>query len=507
VADLETGHRSRPAPSGAGGTGAAGERRFPADFVWGAATSAYQIEGGIDADGRGPSIWDTFAAAGRARGDSGAVAADHRRRMADDVALLAELGLPAYRFSIAWPRVQPDGRRAPSPSGLDFYRALVDELLARGIEPFVTLYHWDLPQALEDAGGWPARDTAGRFADYADIVGRALGDRVRHWTTVNEPWCAAMLGYGAGTHAPGRRDPAAAVAAAHHLLLAHGLAADALGDHTAVGVVPRSGADANGRTAADAGPAIGITLNPYPVVAAGDAEADHDAARRIDGIANRLWYDAVLRGRYPDDVLDDLATVSDLAHIRDGDLAQISRPIGSLGLNYYRRYHVRHEPGASAAPSAWPGSPDVAFAHAGGSPTSNGWAVEPPGLYEALVRLTSDYDPPPLYVHENGGAFADRVDRDGRVRDHDRIAFLDAHLRAGHDAIAAGIDLRGFFVWSLLDNFEWAEGYAQRFGIVHVDFATQRRVLKDSARWLAGVVRSNKLGAGLPSPPGGRPAS
>jgi beta-glucosidase len=472
--------------------------------VWGAATSAYQIEGGVDADGRGPSIWDTFAAAGRARGDTGEVAADHRRRMADDVALLAELGLPAYRFSIAWPRVQPDGRGAPSASGLDFYRALVDELLAHDIEPFVTLYHWDLPQALEDAGGWPERDTAGRFGDYADIVGRALGDRVRHWTTVNEPWCAAMLGYAAGAHAPGRRDPGAAVAAAHHLLLGHGLAVDALRDQVRTGA--HAGGDAS-RGGADPRPAIGITLNPYPVVAAGDDEADHDAARRIDGIANRLWYDAVLRGRYPDDVLDDLTAVSDLAHIRDGDLAQISRPVDALGLNYYRRYHVRHEPGASASPSPWPGSPDVAFAEAGGSPTSNGWAVEPPGLYEALARLSSDYDPPPLYVHENGGAFADQVDDDGRVRDNDRIAFLDAHLRAGHDAIAAGIDLRGFFVWSLLDNFEWAEGYAQRFGIVHVDFATQRRVPKDSARWLADVVRSNTLDAGLFPPPGGRPAS
>jgi beta-glucosidase len=472
--------------------------------VWGAATSAYQIEGGVDADGRGPSIWDTFAAAGRARGDTGEVAADHRRRMADDVALLAELGLPAYRFSIAWPRVQPDGRGAPSASGLDFYRALVDELLAHDIEPFVTLYHWDLPQALEDAGGWPERDTAGRFGDYADIVGRALGDRVRHWTTVNEPWCAAMLGYAAGAHAPGRRDPGAAVAAAHHLLLGHGLAVDALRDQVRTGA--HAGGDAS-RGGTDPRPAIGITLNPYPVVAAGDDEADHDAARRIDGIANRLWYDAVLRGRYPDDVLDDLTAVSDLAHIRDGDLAQISRPVDALGLNYYRRYHVRHEPGASASPSPWPGSPDVAFAEAGGSPTSNGWAVEPPGLYEALARLSSDYDPPPLYVHENGGAFADQVDDDGRVRDDDRIAFLDAHLRAGHDAIAAGIDLRGFFVWSLLDNFEWAEGYAQRFGIVHVDFATQRRVPKDSARWLADVVRSNTLDAGLFPPPGGRPAS
>ncbi len=353
----------------------------------------------------------------------------------------------------------------------------------------MTLYHWDLPQALEDRGGWPARATAFRFGDYAAVVGRALGDRVRHWTTVNEPWCAAMLGYGEGAHAPGRQEPAAAVAAAHHLMLGHGLAVDALRDavHGADGPGHRDGAGHRD------GPEIGITLNPYPVVTSGDRDADRDAVRRIDGIANRLWYDPLLRGRYPDDVLADMASVSDLAHIRDGDLAQIARPIDALGLNYYRRYHVRHEPGSSAPPSAWPGSPDVAFTQAVDPPTSNGWAVEPAGLFESLVRLTSDYDPPPLYVHENGGAFPDRVSDDGRVHDHDRLAFVEGHLRACHEAVTAGIDLRGYFVWSLLDNFEWAEGYAQRFGIVHVDFATQRRTPKDSALWFRDVVRANAV--------------
>ncbi|HEX6419657.1 MAG TPA: family 1 glycosylhydrolase, partial [Acidimicrobiales bacterium] len=326
------------APAAVPGTGAAGERRFPTGFVWGAATSAYQIEGGVDLDGRGPSIWDSFAASGRARGHTGDVAADHRRRMADDVALMAQLGLPTYRFSISWPRVQPEGRGRPNVAGLDFYRDLVDELLAHGIEPVVTAYHWDLPQALEDEGGWPRRDTALRFADYADLVGRALGDRVDRWSTVNEPWCAAMLGYAAGVHAPGRTDPGAAVAAAHHLLLGHGLAVDVLRAH-----VPDDRAE------------IGITLNPYPVVPATASEADADAARRVDGLANRLWYDAVLLGRYPDDVLDDLAPISDLAHVRDRDLAKICRPIDALGLNYYRRHHVRHRPGASASPSPWPG--------------------------------------------------------------------------------------------------------------------------------------------------------
>ena len=463
----------------------AGPLRFPDGFLWGAGTSAYQIEGAVTLDGRRPSIWDKFAAAGHARGDTGDPGADHRRRMVDDVALIAELGLPAYRFSIAWPRVVPDGVGAVSEAGLDFYRALVEELLARGVEPIVTLYHWDLPQALEDSGGWPARDTAGRFADYAAVVADALGDRVRRWTTINEPWCAAMLGYGAGVHAPGRTEPRAAVAAAHHLLLGHGLAMDALRARVA-----GQGLDA------DRAPEFGITLNPYPVVGAAskrETDADRDAARRIDGLANRLWYDAVLRGTYPDDVLEDLASVSDLRHIRDGDLAQIARPIDALGLNYYRRYHVRHEPAASAPPSPWPGSPNVAFAAPAHTPTSNGWAVEPDGLFDALVQVATDYEPPPLYIHESGGAFADVPDEDGRVHDPERRAYLDAHLRACHEAMAAGVDLRGFFVWSLLDNFEWAEGYGQRFGIVHVDFATQRRTPKASALWLRDVIATNTV--------------
>ena len=457
-------------------------RRFPAGFVWGAATSAHQIEGGFDLDGRGPSIWDTFAAAGRARGDTGAMACDHRRLMAGDAALMAELGLGAYRFSVAWPRVQPDGRGAISQSGLDFYRELVDELLGHGIEPVVTLYHWDLPQVLEDRGGWTARATAEHFAGYAEAVARALGDRVSRWTTINEPWCAAMLGYGAGIHAPGRAEPAAAVAAAHHVLLAHGLAVDVLRQH-----VSAPGAE------------IGISLNPYPVLpsVAEPSAADLDAVRRIDGIANRLWYDAVLLGRYPADVLDDFAAVSDLAHIRYGDLDQIARPLDALGVNYYRCYHVRHAPGASASPSPWPGSPDVAIAEPATTPTSNGWAVEPEGLYDALVRVACDYDPPPLYVHESGGAFPDHMCGDGTVNDHDRLTYLDAHFRAAHDALAAHVDLRGFFVWSLLDNFEWAEGYSQRFGIVHVDFATQKRTPKASALWYRDVMAAN----GLSGPP------
>jgi beta-glucosidase len=462
--------------------GSTGGVRFPDSFLWGVATSAYQIEGGVDRDGRGPSIWDRFSAQpGRVRDHAtGQVAADHRNRMVEDVSLLADLGLDAYRFSIAWPRVQPSGRGPANAPGLDFYRALVDALLARGIEPVVTLYHWDLPQALEELGGWPARDTAYRFGDYAQLVGAALGDRVQRWTTVNEPWCAAMLGYGAGVHAPGRTDPVAAIAAAHHLLLGHGLAIDAL------------------RALVSGDAELGITLNPYPVVPAGTRDVDVDAARRVDGVANRLWYDPVLRGAYPLDVLEDLRSVSDLGHIHDGDLEQISRPVDALGVNYYRRYHVRHAVGASAAPphAVWPGSPDIELLTPAGPVTAGGWAIEPDGLGESLMRVVHEYAAPRLYVHECGAAFADARGPDGAVHDGDRIAYLQAHLRSAHDAIRSGADLRGFFVWSLLDNFEWAEGYAHRFGIVHVDFATQARTPKDSARWYAETARNGTLAVG-----------
>jgi beta-glucosidase len=451
---------------------------FPRGFLWGVATSAFQIEGGVDLDGRGSSIWDTFCAVPGAvrNGDDGRTATDHRRRMVTDVGLLAALGVEAYRFSIAWPRVQPAGRGAISASGLDFYRALVHELLAHGIEPVATLYHWDLPQALEDDGGWPARDTAGRFADYAAVTAAALGDGVRRWGTVNEPWCASMLGYAAGVHAPGRADPAAAVAAAHHLLLGHGLAVDAI-------------------RAAVSDAEVSISLNPYPVVLAEETDADVDAVRRVDGVANRLWYDALLLGRYPDDVLGDFSAVSDLAHIRDGDLTQIARPLDALGLNYYRRHHVRHRRDASAsgAEAQWPGSPDVDLVQPPGPVTDGGWAIEPDGLFETLTRVTQDYDPPPLYVHEAGAAFHDELGPDGVVEDLRRVAWLEAHIAAAERAIDAGVDLRGFFAWSFLDNFEWAQGYAHRFGLVHVDFTTLERTPKRSARWFAEVAARNGL--------------
>ncbi|MEV4665271.1 GH1 family beta-glucosidase [Micromonospora echinofusca] len=467
-------------------SGALAERpplTFPPGFLWGAATAAYQIEGAATEDGRGPSIWDTFShTPGRTvNGDTGDVACDHYHRLDSDLALMAELGLKSYRFSVSWPRVQPGGSGPANETGLDFYRRLVDNLLANGIEPWLTLYHWDLPQPLEDAGGWPARDTAARFADYATLVADALGDRVRYWTTLNEPWCSAFLGYGSGVHAPGRSDGADAVRAGHHLMLGHGLAVQAL-------------------RAARPSVEVGVTVNLYPVTPASDAPADVDAARRIDGLANRFFLDPLLRGSYPADLMADLAGVTDFGHVRDGDLATISTPLDVVGVNYYSR-HVVAAPVPDAepepywrAPSCWPGSEDVRFVTRGVPVTDMNWEIDAPGLVETLRRVHEEYTDLPLYVTENGSAFVDEV-VDGRVDDVDRLAYFDAHLRAAHEAIEAGVPLRGYFAWSLMDNFEWAWGYTKRFGMVHVDYDTQVRIPKSSARWYAEVIRRNGLAA------------
>lgn len=450
-----------------------GPVQFPPGFVWGVASSSHQVEGAMALDGGGRSIWDDLAdVPGAIRGgDSGADGIDHRRRWAEDVDLMAELGVPAYRFSIAWPRVQPTGSGALNPAGLDFYAQLVDRLLDRGITPIVTLYHWDLPSTLESSlGGWPSRDVASRFADYAALVGAALGDRVAHWRTINEPWCSSMLGYAAGIHAPGVRSPSAAVAAAHHLLLGHGLAVSSL------------------RTALPSSAQVGLTVNPYPVVAAGPSDLDADMARRVDGIANRVWFEPVLRGAYPADVVEDWAPLGFDDVVHDGDLDVISAPIDALGLNYYRRHHVR----AAAAPEAgrdwqqWPGTALVDLVQPDGPTTDGGWAIEPDGLFETLTSVAA-HDPPPLYVEECGGAFDEPFD------DVARVAFLRAHLHAAHRAIEAGVDLRGFFVWTWFDNFEWAEGYAHRFGLVHVDRRTMTRTPKHSARWYAHVTHTNTV--------------
>lgn len=455
---------------------------FPAGFLLGAATAAYQVEGAVAADGRGRSIWDTFAhTPGKVLNDhTGDVAVEHYRRFRDDVALMADLGLGAYRFSVSWPRVQPDGRGAVNQAGLDFYRRLVDALLEAAIEPWLTLYHWDLPQALEDTGGWPARDTAFRFAEFAAAVHDAVGDRVRYWTTVNEPWCAAFLGYASGEHAPGRREPAAAVRAAHHLLLAHGLATLAL-------------------RAQDASSQVGIGLNLYAVSPASGEEADLDAARRIDGLQNRFFLDAVLHGRYPSDVLEDLRAVAGEDLVRDGDLATIATPLDMLGVNYYSRFTVSGRPAgrasAAAAPtdsgSPWVGSEHVGFVDSGLPVTGMGWEIDDSGLLEVLVRLTREYPPIPLAVTENGAAFHDEIAADGGVHDPERLAYLQAHMGACRQAIAAGVPLHGFFAWSLMDNFEWAWGYTKRFGLVYVDFDTQERIIKDSGRWFSAMARLN----------------
>mgnify|MGYP001036396130 CR=1 FL=1 len=456
---------------------------FPPGFVWGAATAAYQIEGGVNEGGRSASIWDTFShTPGRVlHGHTGDVACDHYHRFRDDVRLMAEIGLKAYRLSVAWPRIQPDGTGPGNQAGLDFYRALVDELLEHGIEPWVTLYHWDLPQALEDAGGWPVRDTAYRFAEYAELTQRALGDRVRHWITLNEPWCSAFLGYGSGTHAPGRTEAPAAVRAAHHLMLGHGLATQAM----------RSAAPDH---------QVGVTLNLYAVSPQTDSPGDAEAARRIDGLANRIFLDPILLGSYPSDVVADLAEVTDFGHVRDGDLKTISTPMSFLGINYYSRHvvaapieGVEPEP-YWRAPSCWPGSEQVRFVTRGLPVTDMNWEIDAPGLVETLQTVHRNYPELPLYITENGAAFVDEV-VDGEVDDPDRVAYLDAHLRACHTAIASGVPLRGYFAWSLMDNFEWAWGYTKRFGMVYVDYDSQRRIPKSSAKWYADVIRRNGLAA------------
>ena len=450
---------------------------FPPDFLWGAATAAYQIEGAAAEDGRTPSIWDTFSRTpGRTvGGHTGDVACDHYHRFRDDVKLMADLGLRSYRFSLAWPRVQPRGTGPANQAGLDFYRRLVDELLAHGIEPWVTLYHWDLPQELEDAGGWPARDTASRFVDYARLAVDALGDRVRFWTTFNEPWCSAFLGYGSGNHAPGRQDGGDAVRAAHHLMLAHG---------RAVGELRAPGHQ------------WGITLNLYAVSPVSESAADADAARRIDGLANRIFLDPVLRSAYPADVVVDLAGVTDMSHVRDGDLAVIGTPLDVLGVNYYSRHVVGAPvPGEEPEPywrrpTSWPGSEHVRFVTRGHPVTDMGWEIDAPGLTETLVRVAADYPAVPLYVTENGAAFRD-APVDGEVHDPERIAYFDAHLRAGRAALGAGVPRRGDFAGSVRGNLEWAGGDPQRWGLVYVDYDSQLRIPKSSARWYSEVIRGN----------------
>ncbi len=465
-------------------------RRFPPSFRWGSATAAYQIEGAAHEDGRGPSIWDTFARVpGKVlHGDTGDVATDHYHRATSDVALLRDLGLQAYRFSVSWPRVQPTGSGPVNQPGLGFYDRLVDELRAADIAPVVTLYHWDLPQALEDAGGWPERDTAGRFADYAALVAQRLGDRVALWTTLNEPWCSAFLGYASGVHAPGRTEPAAALAAAHHLNLAHGLGATALrsvlGDRTPVSA----------------------TLNLHVVRAASDAPEDIEAKRRIDAVGNEIFLGPLLDGAYAEQLWADTAAVTDWSFVRDGDLAAVRVPLDCLGVNYYSTSRVR-APGGRATGSAagadghrareatpWVGTERaVQWLPQLGPRTAMDWTIDPQGLTDLLTGLHVRYPDLPLVVTENGAAFPDTVTPDGRVHDQARLDYLHDHVDAVGAAMDAGADVRGYFVWSLLDNFEWAYGYDRRFGIVRVDYETSERTVKDSGYWYRELARTGTV--------------
>jgi beta-glucosidase len=434
--------------------------RLPEDFRFGVATAAYQIEGAAREDGRGESIWDRFCRrpGAVANGDTGDVACDHYHRWRADLDLMASLGVESYRFSIAWPRVQPDGRGKVNPKGVAFYRRLVEGLLKRGIEPIATLYHWDLPQARQDAGGWVARDTADYFAEYAAMMASALGDVVTEWVTHNEPWVVAFLGHAEGTKAPGIRDWPTALRVSHHLLLSHGLALDAL------------------RADGGSGTRVGVTLNLAPVRPATSAEEDGAAARRMDGHMNRWFLDPLLRGHYPEDMVAVYEhRFGPVRGIEPGDLETISRPLDFLGVNYY--FPVR----AAFDPARMPlqvGSPPPSRAT-----TAMGWEVDATGLHDLLLRLRREYGPLPVYITENGAAYADDARGNGVVEDPQRVAYLDAHLTALERAIADGADVRRYFAWSLLDNFEWEHGYDKRFGLVYVDYRTQRRRPKRSALW------------------------
>jgi beta-glucosidase len=460
-------------------------KRFPDGFLWGVSTSAYQIEGAVDLDGRGPSIWDTFShTPGKTdNGDTGDVACDHYRRWREDLELLAGLGVNAYRFSLAWPRIFPDGDGRLERRGLDHYDRLIDRLLELGITPLVTLYHWDLPQTLEDHGGWLARDTVERFADFARTCFDAYGDRVEWWLTVNEPWIIGLLGYLHGLHAPGGKDDVRGeVTAFHHTLLAHGRAVQEL-----------RASDRHGRI----GPALCLSPH-YPAT---DSEADRAAAWASDGYVNRWFLDPVFKGSYPDDLRELYESlVGPLDFVLDGDLDVIATRSDYLGVNYYSRRVISAVPGDGPFP--WqvivPGDTPLTEGGTAGVPrTEAGTEIAPAAFTDLLLRLRDDYGDVPLVITENGAVFGDTAGPDGRVHDGRRIEFVHDHLAAVHDAIAQGVPVLGYCHWSLMDNFEWALGYAQRFGLVHVDYDTLARTVKDSGRYYAEVARANAL---LPPP-------
>lgn len=440
------------------------EFNFPEGFIWGAATASYQIEGAYQADGRGMTIWDTFCRTpGKVlNGDTGDVACDHYHLYQDDIQMMADLGLKGYRFSIAWARILPQGLGSVNEAGLDFYDRVVDTLLEKSITPFATLYHWDLPQILQNAGGWPARATVEAFVNYADIVTSRLGDRVKNWMTFNEPWVVAFLGHALGIHAPGDEDWEAALATAHNLLLAHG---------RAVPVIRQNVGD---------GAQVGIVLNLTWADPATTSEADIAAAKRMDGYQNRWFLDPVLKGSYPEDMVKLYGGVPGM---QDGDLDEIHVPLDYLGINYYNRAVVKN--GETTGPIK------VGFVLPEGEYTEMEWEVHPESFYKVLKRVHDDYAPPAMYITENGAAYDDHVSPDGAVHDPKRQAFLAGHFASAHRAISEGVPLKGYFVWSLMDNFEWALGYSKRFGITYVNYETQERIVKDSGQWYSQVIGNN----------------
>jgi beta-glucosidase len=447
--------------------------QFPSDFIWGAATASYQIEGAWNEDGKGESIWDRFShTPGCVQdGDTGDVACDHYHRWRDDVKLMKELGLKAYRFSFAWPRILPKGRGKVNQVGIDFYSRLVDALFDEKIEPWVTLYHWDLPQALQDAspehgrreGGWASRMIVDAFVEYADVVSRALGDRVKNWITLNEPWVSAFVGYRDGRHAPGHGNLDEAIAASHHLLLSHG---------RSVPVIRANCPNAN----------VGITLNLTPQEPASPSMADRKAATWTDGYINRFFLDPLTGRGYPQDIVTGFG--STMEFVQPGDMDTIAVPVDFIGVNYYTRNINRAD-----SISEEENQPRTAIRE--GEITEMDWEVYPKGLYNTLGRLYFDYAFPAIHITENGAAFPDKVGPDGQVDDPARLSYIERHLEMVRQAIQAGVPVKGYFVWSLFDNFEWGFGYSKRFGIVHVDYQTQKRTLKSSAKWYSQMIREN----------------
>lgn len=440
---------------------------FPENFLWGAATAAYQIEGAWNEDGKGESIWDRFCRrpGNVLNGDHGDVACDHYHRWAEDLALIKHIGLQGYRFSIAWPRILPTGRGAVNAQGLAFYDKLVDELLAAGIRPNATLNHWDYPQALQDAGGWPHRDSAAWFADYARVMFEKLGDRVAFWSTHNEPWCTAFLGYGNGHHAPGLCDTTAAYQTVHSLLRAHGLAVQAF---------RASGAKGQ----------IGIVINPQHYVAASESELDRAARERAYANGVSLFLDPIFKGHYPAHLMEWIGPHA--PRVEAGDMETICQPIDFLGVNYYMTDRVAHNVDGGVLKTR-----SELISEAGWGRTTMDWGVAPSGLTAMLTDIAAKYGNPAIYVTENGCAFPETPDANGAFADHARIAYLRQHFLAAHAAIQAGVNLRGYYVWSLMDNFEWAWGYHRRFGLVHVDYATLKRTPKLSAQWYSQVIQHN----------------